>query len=189
MNRQTFWNDLAKQGAVLGLLLSLSLIFEIYAQLSGNIVLMFLVVFEWIGVAVLHYILLHRYTRSFGNTFSAEEGFPFGRAYGYVILLSLFAGIVVALAQVVCVNYMIGYEAYIDGMIASMRSVLAQSEMPQHMEPFMRDLFRQLQEAPTPSILQVAWGAVSNTIFFGMIYGLIMAGVLSRSPKPFEKQE
>ena len=106
-----------------------------------------------------------------------------------MILLSLFAGIVVALAQVVCVNYMIGYEAYIDGMIASMRSILAQSEMPQHMEPFMRDLFRQLQEAPTPSILQVAWGAVSNTIFFGMIYGLIMAGVLSRSPKPFEKQE
>lgn len=34
---------------------------------------------EWIGVVVLHYYLLHRFTRNRSKLYSAEEGFSFGQ--------------------------------------------------------------------------------------------------------------
>ncbi len=189
MENKNFWNDLAKQGAVLGAVMALSMLFESYVSLSGKAGLMLLMVLEWILLVVVHYLLLHRYTRRYRESFSVEEGFPFGKGYGYVMLLSLFAGVVVGLVQVVYLHMIIGYEAYVEQLMAAMQSYLATVGTTSSMESMLAESFASMQNTPAPSVLQTAWGSIFNSLLFGAVYGLIIAGVLARQPRPFGKSE
>lgn len=189
MENRNFWNDVAKYGAVLGGVLALSMLFESYLSLSGRAGLMMLMVVEWLLVVVVHYLLLHRYTRRYRESFPVEEGFPFGRAYGYIMLLSLFAGAIVGVVQVVYLHMIVGYEAYTAQLMASMQSYLSTMGANASMEPMLAEAFGQMQTAATPSVLQTAWGGIFNSLFFGAVFGLIIAGVLSRQPQLFDKEE
>lgn len=190
MEQKTFWNDAAKYGAVIGAVLAASALFENYAILSGRMSLMMFVALEFIAVAVLHYVLLHRYTKRYADSFSAEEGFSFGKAYGYILLLSAFAGVILGLVQTVYLHLLVGYESYRANYIAAMQNYLSQSNgLSASMEPVMAQLFGQLESAPAPSVLQTAWGSISTALLFGLVFGLIIAGVLSRAPKLFADNE
>ena len=61
------------------------------------------------------------------------------------------------------------------GVPASMESVMAQS-------------LEQIQTAPAPSVLATVWGGIWVSLLFGAVFGLIIAGVLSRAPRPFDTQ-
>lgn len=189
MENKTFWNDLAKQGAVLGAVLAVSMLFESYASLSGKAGLMMLLVFEWILVVVAHYLLLHRYTKQYREEFSLEEGFPFGKGYGYVMLLSLFAGVIVGVVQVVYLHMIIGYETYVEQLMTSIQSYLAGVGTPSSMESMLAETFSAMRNTPTPSVLQTAWNSIFNSLLFGAVFGLIISGVLARAPKPFAENE
>lgn len=190
MNRAFFWNDLAKKGLLLGVLLSVSFLVENSLQLStlGISALYGIYLIEWVAVVVMHYLLLHRYTKWYGSHFAPEEGFSFGRAYNYVLLLSLFAGIVVAVTQVVYLHFVVGYEAYVEQLVAALQRQLAGQELPASMSNTLQESFRQMQLQPAPSVMTTAFGAIFNTLLFGIFYGLIMAGVLARRPKLFDNQ-
>lgn len=189
MGNSSFWNELAKYGAVLGALLALSMLFESYVSLSGSVGLMMLMLVEWVVVVIVHYVLLHRYTRSYREHFSAEEGFSFGRGYGYVMWLSLFAGAIVAVVQVVYLHMIVGYEQYTAQLIASMQQYLASVGTTASTESMLANIFAQMQSAATPSVLQTAWSGIFNSLLFGTVFGLIIAGVLARQPKLFDNQE
>lgn len=189
MERKNFWNDAAKYGAIIGAVLALSTLFEQYATLSGRMSIMSIMVLEYIAVVVLHYVLLHRYTKRYAASFPVSEGFPFGKAYGYILLLSGFAGVIVGLVQTVYLHLVMGYEAYRAAYIEAMQHYLSQSSVPASMEPLLSQLFGQLESMPAPSVLQTAWGSVWSTLLFGALFGLIIAGVLSRAPKPFAENE
>lgn len=187
MNNQ-LWYGAAKQGAVLGVLLALSMLFESYTTLSGKLGLMSLMVAEWIAVVVLHYYLLHRYTKQFSRTFSADEGFSFGKGYGYLMIVSAFAGVIVGVVQAVYLHLIIGYPAYIERVIASTQQLLAMGgQTSASMQSLMAQSFAQLQNQPIPSVLSTVWGGLSNTLLFAVVFGLIIAGVLARAPKLFDK--
>lgn len=189
MEQKTFWNDAARYGAIIGAVLAVSTLFEQYATLSGRASLMMLMVLEYIAVVVLHYVLLHRYTKRYAALYSETEGFPFGKAYGYILLLSAFAGVIVGLVQTLFLHLAMGYESYRDAYIAAMQNYLSGSNMPASVEPMLSQLFAQLETAPAPSVLQTFWGALWGSLFFGLIFGLIIAGVLVRAPKPFADNE
>lgn len=187
MDNKQFLNQAARQGAVLGGLLGLSLLFEIGVVMSGSMGLMTLMMFEWLAVVVLHYALLHRYTKRYRLTFSAEEGFPFGRGYGFLMTVSAFAGVVVGMVQVVGLHLIIGYPNYIDHTVISMQKVLAQGGgVPASMETVLAQSFEQIQNAPIPSVLSTFWSGMSNVLLFGIFFGLIIAGVLAKAPKLFD---
>lgn len=189
MENKNFWNNLAVQGAVLGAVLALSMLFESYASLSGKTGLLLLLIVEWILVVVVHYLLLHRYTKQYGETFSVEEGFPFGKAYGYITLLSLFAGAIVGVTQVVYLHMIVGYEAYTMQIIEVMQGYMSTLGSASATGPMLADAFAQIKNAPTPSVLQTAWSGIFNSLLFGAVYGLIIAGLLARAPKPFADKE
>ena len=75
MEKQNFWNDAAKCGAIIGAILAVSMVLETMMTLSGSMKYYALMTVEWIGVVVLHYYLLHRFTRNRSKLYSAEEGF------------------------------------------------------------------------------------------------------------------
>lgn len=190
MEQKTFWNDAARYGAIIGTLLAVSTLFENWATISGRSWLMSLMAVEFIVVVVLHYVLLHRYTKRYAASFSEEEGFPFAKAYGYILLLSGFAGVIVGLVQTFYLHLVMGYENYRAAYIAAMQNYLSdvQNASPA-MENLMSQVFGQLEAAPAPSVMQSAWGPIWSSLLFGAVFGLIIAGVLSRAPKPFADNE
>lgn len=185
MEQKRFWSVAATQGGVIGLVLAASMCFETYVTLSGRIGLMGLMLVEWIAVVVVHYILLNRYTKQYAAQFSAEEGFPFHRGYGYVLVLSLFAGVIVGLAQAVYLHGILGYGVYLEQYAAALKGLVGQSPASSTMEPMLKQMFAQLEAAPVPSVLQTAWGGVTGSILFGGFFGLIIAGIQSRNPQLF----
>ena len=85
MEKNSFWNNAARQGAILGAVLAASSVLENMMMLSGRLALYALLTVETIAVIVLHYYLLHRYTRQRAALYTTEEGFTFGQGYGYLL--------------------------------------------------------------------------------------------------------
>ncbi|MBE6182513.1 MAG: DUF4199 domain-containing protein [Rikenellaceae bacterium] len=184
-----FWNDAARYGAILGLLLGLSNLFETWVALSGRLSLYYLMSIEWIAVVVLHYYLLHRYTRQRSMLYPKEVGFTFGQGYGFLLTISGFAGFIVGIIQTVYLHLVLGYSNYIDRIVTAITELVANNgEVSASMEPILTQSIERLQTAPTPSIIAGVWGGIFSTLLFGAIYGLIIAGVNSRAPRPFDSE-
>ena len=168
MEKQNFWNDAAKCGAIIGAILAVSMILETMMTLSGSMKYYALMTVEWIGVVVLHYYLLHRFTRNRSKLYSAEEGFSFGQGYLHLIM---------------------GYSNYTSRLVEALTDMMALGGgVPASMEAVMAQSLEQIQTAPAPSVLATVWGGIWVSLLFGAVFGLIIAGVLSRAPRPFDTQ-
>lgn len=189
MEKKNFWNDAARYGAIVGCVLALSGLLENRILLSGNMKLFVLLVFEFFAVVVLHYYLLHRYTRNRSRMYTADEGFSFGQGYGFVLVVSGFAGIIVGCVQAIYLHLVVGYSTFLDRYLASMSDVLARSGgSSDAVESLFSQVVSQIQASPAPSVLRTFLGGVWGSLFFGLIFGLIIAGVLARAPRPFDAQ-
>ena len=194
MNKSQFWNETAKKGAVLGALLALSAIFEMWVSISGKHAMLWPMTIEWIAVAVLHYYLLHRYTKQYSLGFSDEVGFTFWQGYGYQMILSAFAGVIVGVVQAVMLHGVIGYSNYIERVMNSTQQIIASSGAPMSnaTQSMLAQAFEQVQQTQEPSVLSTAWGSMVNALLFAALFGLIIAGVTARAPRLFggsEQQE
>ena len=109
MEKTNFWKDVAKYGAIIGALLAVSFMLETRLQISASFGLYAI---EWIAVVVLHYYLLHRFTRRYSMMYTAEEGFSFGQGYAYILSVSTVAGLIVGIVQYLYLHFFIGYGAY-----------------------------------------------------------------------------
>lgn len=189
MERKIFWNEAAKCGAVLGALLAVSFVLENLMTISGRMGLYYLMMLEWVAVVGLHFWLLLRFARKCSAAYSAEEGFTFGQGYGCVLSVSAFAGVIVGVVQAVYLHLIVGYANYVDRMIEAMTKLIANSgsQMPASMEGMLAQSFKQLQSAPVPSVLQTVWGGFFSTVLFGIVFGLIVAAITSRAPRPFDE--
>ncbi len=83
-----------------------------------------------------------------------------------------------------------GYENYTERMSAAITELLASGgEVPAQMEGMIEQLIDQMQSAATPSVLSTVWGGIFTSLLFGAFFGLIIAGVLSRAPRPFDTSD
>lgn len=187
MENRTFWNDAARWGIGIGALLAASFIIEEQMTNSGRLVVYSLMLVEWIVVAALHFWLLLRFTRSRAALCSKEEGFTFGQGYGSVMGVSIFSGIILGVVQTVYLHLIIGYDRYIERTIASMSAILKSgTQLPKSFEGIFAEMFQQLKSAPHPSVLQSVWGGVFSALLFGAVFGLLIAAITARPPRPFE---
>ena len=189
MEKQNFWNDAAKCGAIIGAILAVSMVLETMMTLSGSMKYYALMTVEWIGVVVLHYYLLHRFTRNRSKLYSAEEGFSFGQGYLFVLAVSAFAGVIVGGVQYIYLHLIMGYSNYTSRLVEALTDMMALGGgVPASMESVMAQSLEQIQTAPAPSVLATIWGGIWVSLLFGAVFGLIIAGVLSRAPRPFDTQ-
>ena len=186
-NNGNFWNDAARYGAVIGALLSVSTLVENWLSLSGNLKSFMWLSLEFVLVFVLHYWLLHSFTRRRSQLYSAEEGFTFGQGYTFLLAVSAFAGAIVGAVQALYIHVVLGYETYLDRYFASVTEVMnSLGGMDAATENAFAQLMEQLRSAVAPSIVSTWLGGIWSGVLFGAVFGLIIAGVLARQPKPFE---
>lgn len=190
MEKNNFWNDTAKYGAILGAVLSVSFILENWMTLSGRMALYALMTVEWIAVVVLHYYLLHRFTRNRSQLYTAEDGFTFGQAYGFLMVVSAFAGILVGVVQYIYLHLVLGYATYTERMAQAVTDMLSMGgNVSASYEGMIVPMLEQIQSAPAPSVLATVWGGMFTSLLFGAVFGLIIAGVLSRASRPFDTMQ
>ena len=190
MEKNSFWNNAARQGAILGAVLAASSVLENMMMLSGRLALYALLTVEAIAVIVLHYYLLHRYTRQRAALYTTEEGFTFGQGYGYLLAVWGFAGVIVGIVQYLYLHVIVGYGNYVDRVVETMTEMLAASGgMTAAMEPLMNQTLVQLQSAPEPTVLSTVWSGIFSSLLFGAFFGLIIAGVQARAPRPFDNAQ
>ncbi|MCX4301449.1 MAG: DUF4199 domain-containing protein [Alistipes sp.] len=189
MERKTFWNEAAKWGVIVGLLLSVSFVVENLITVSGKMWLYYLMMLEWIGVVVLHFWLLLRFAQNRSRLYGAAVGFTFGQGYGAVMTVSAFAGVIVGVVQAVYLHLIVGYSNHIERIIAAVTELVSKSgsQMPASMEGLLSQSFQQLRTAPVPSVLQTVWGGLFSALFFGAVFGLIIAAITTRAPRPFDE--
>ena len=184
MEKNSFWNNAARQGAILGAVLAVSSVLENMMMLSGRLTLYALLTVETIAVIVLHYYLLHRYTRQRAALYTAGEGFTFGQGYGYLLAVSGFAGVIVGIVQYIYLHLIVGYANYVDHVVASVTETLAASGgMSASMEPLMSQTLAQLQSAPEPTVLATVWSGIFSSLLFGAFFGLIIAAASGPAPR------
>lgn len=190
MTKENLWADAARSGAILGLILSASLIVENMLTFSGKFSLILLSGVVSLAVAILHYYLLHRYTRQRARLYSAEEGFSFGKGYSFILLISAFSGIITGAVTYIYQYIIIGYSSYIDRMSEMIRSVMQQAgPAAAALKGQFSNMVSTLQNTPEPSLLDVISGGIINSILFGLIFGLFIAGILSRPHNPFGESQ
>lgn len=187
MDKNNFWNDAAKCGAVIGLILAVSSVLENSLFFTTGTGFLYLMLLEFFAVAAVHYYLLHRYVRRRSLLYTADEGFSFGQGYGFLLAVSGFAGIILGVVQAVYLHLIVGYSNYIDHYVSWMTGLFARmGSASSSMEGMLSQIINELQNSPAPSVLSTLWGGVWSSLLFGGIFGLIIAGVVARAPKPFD---
>ncbi len=178
---KSFWNDVARCGAYVGFLLAVSSVSETGMIFSGKPWAFAILILEWLAAVALHFYLLFRFVRQRSALYSADDGFSFGQGYGYLLCMSLPAGLILGVAEYVFVHLVLGYERY----VAKIADLLTEFAAMGGNDAPVAALVKQLRNMPEPSLLATIWSGVWSSLLFASVFGLIVAGVLARSPKPF----
>ena len=192
INRE-YWHDVLRSGAILGLVMALSSIFERYLLLASNLTLgtaTMLYLGEAVVACVVFLWLIVRFTRRRRDAGDPRFGFNYSTALSYILLISMLAGVIVGVAGTIFTSA-IGYDAYIAGNIARLEEAKTLYEglgVGANDLVLFDEMVHRIRTAPQPTMLQNVLASFSNYILFGGIPGLIIAGVLSRKPQaPIEE--
>lgn len=192
MKQNLFWNSVMANGAILGLVMVASHIFEqcavVYGKSMGWLSFMG---FEMIFSIVLFIWMLYRFVKRFSEQVMAEQSikmFGYGTALGYVFSVSALSGVIVGLGRYILHNIIIGHKAYTEGMITTMQSILKSNPQTSSMMDAYNQMFSQMAAQPEPTIIDTVISAIWGYMFWGLVVGLIIAAFVKKEPQVFDSQ-
>lgn len=188
MNNKTFFSDAMMAGAIVGVVMALSRIFERYELFFSTSELLSVVTpyaIEWVLMVGIFVWLLFFFTRRRAKAADVEVGFSYGQALSFVLVVSMLAGIIVGLADTIFINAM-GYDVYVDGMvtrIAEMRNLYIEAGLTQADVKSFDEMAAAARMTEQPSIFMNIFVDLYNYILFGGLPGLIIAAIVRRQPE------
>lgn len=191
MKQNLFLNSVLNKGAVLGLVMLCSHIFEQCAVVYGGTMLWFSVMgVEMLAVAVLYIWMLHRFVKNYSlSVMEAQRGvkmFSYGVGFAYVSTVSSLAGVIVGLGRYIVHSIVIGHDNYIKAMVNSLQTVLSSNPDSSSLMSSYEPMLKQLMTQPEPSILATIFSSVWSYMFWGGVIGLILAAMVKREPVLFD---
>lgn len=190
MNKE-FWSDVLRSGAILGVVMSLSHIFENYLLAFSEMPLLqssAILCIEWLVAAVAFVWLLVRFTRRRANTLSQSGPVTYSHLLLFILLTSMLAGVLVGVSDTIYVS-IIGYDNYVLGFIDRINQLkeiyIESGVQPSELVGF-DNYTTQLRQMAQPSIMTAVFGQLYSYTFVGSIPGLIIASVISRRYRRME---
>lgn len=171
-------------GAILGIIMGASGIFETYALISGSHGLLGVMLLEMIVVLAVFVWLLYAFARKRSRLYEPQEGFSYAQALLYVICMSAAAGVIVGVMKYVFVS-IIGYDTMIDGymdILEYYRATVVQADMPDMYVKMFDDMIEAVRISERPSILATVFGSLETYAVGGALLGLIISGIVRRDP-------
>ncbi len=186
MNNKDFWNDVAKWGVLIGVIMGSSRVLEYGMMLSADMTTYALLTLEYVVVAVLYGVLLYRATLTRVVTTYDKLGFSFGRTLNYAMLISIFASVIVAAMSYVYINSFVGsYTIYLDRLIGSITSVMNEAQMDRSIVEMYLNALDDVQSAEQaePTIFTTFMSSISTYIMAGAGVGAIVSLLVKRYVK------
>ena len=198
MNKE-FWSDVLRSGAILGLVMSISHIFEQYMLAFSDVDLIksaTICGIEWLVAAVAFIWLLSRFTKRRAMAVPSEMVVTYSYLLSFIILTSMLAGVLVGVADTLFIsamgydNFILGLINYYDGLAEYIVVTLqtpAVSGVPDPAAADQIDLFlsnfeeltTQLRQSEQPSIGATVFNKLRTYCLAGIVPGFVIAGVVS----------
>ncbi len=177
-------NSVAKWGLILGVVMSASRIVEANLIISADVANYTMLTFEWIFAAAIYIVMLYRINRARSEGADPAVGYRFAQSLNYTIMISIFAAIIVGISyHTYIVNYVGGYDRYLELSLNSIESVLAGSELSADAMALL-DQGREsvaLVRSDPPSIISTIFSTIATYILSGFIVGLGVAMLTKRN--------
>ena len=192
--------DVLRAAAIIGVVMALSHIFEQYMLLFSGVSLInasLVILIEGVIAAAVFVWLLIRFTRRIslawndrvevGNGIVVDMPFTYGRAVSYGLLVSMFAGIFVGVANTIFVDVMgydlyraaqIGYFEQIEEIMNAYNALLGGSENLS--SDIMTKQIEMLETMDKPSIFATIISHMTSYMLYGGIASLVVAAVARR---------
>ena len=187
-----FWNDALRSGAILGLLMGASRIFESYMLFISDMKgVNTLLVIEWLVAAVAFVYLLYRFAKQRSMRFSAREGYSYGQALSYLLMVSILAGVIVGVAEFFF-NQIVGYDAIVAGYISLIDEygeMVASAGVPASSMQVLEQLKTTMRNAVEPTILNSVFSALNLYFMTGGILALLISAFVKRDANPFAEDK
>ena len=192
MKQNLYLNKVMSYGAILGLVMLASHIFEQCAVIYGGTMGWYSVMgIEYIVAIVVYIWMLYRFAKSYSLEVMAQQSdvkmFSFSRAYGFIVSVSSLSGVIVGLGRYILHNLVIGHSEYTQAMISSLQAILKANPETAAMMGTYNQMFAQLAAQPEPTILQTVFSSVWSYFLASAIVALVIAAVVKREPNIFEK--
>lgn len=192
MKQNLYLNKVMSYGAILGLVMLASHIFEQCAVIYGGTMGWYSVMgIEYIVAIVVYIWMLYRFAKSYSLEVMAQQAdvkmFSFSRAYGFIVSVSSLSGVIVGLGRYILHNLVIGHSEYTQAMISSLQAILKANPETAAMMGTYNHMFAQLAAQPEPTILQTVFSSVWSYFFASAIVALVIAAVVKKEPNIFEK--
>lgn len=189
MTQETFWRDAARGGAIIGLLLSASFVVEYSLNLftagMGMKIVQQIISF---GVFALHYYLLHRFTRNRAALYPREDGFTFMQGYAFIQTVSALSGLIVGCTNFIYIHLFLGYDRFVELSSKALAELATQSG-DNALTATINQAIALVHEAEEPTLIDTLFGSVLSGWLYGAVFGLIIAGVISRRPQLFDNRD
>lgn len=202
MNFKDFWMDVLRSAAIVGIVMSVSHIFEKYITLFSDLGLgasSLIIFIEGIVAAVLFVGMLYYFTRRLAKGWDErveymgqvlDVKFSYSRALSYVLTVSMLASVIVGVASTIYVD-IVGYDIYLAAQIAYIEETvdfvnaagqMSGSENLVSVES-MEDFVSQLEASERPSMFANIISLMSSYMLYGGLTGLVVAAVARRNIK------
>ena len=194
MIRSYFWKDALNKGAVLGVLMLVSAIFELSAVVYGGTMgWVSAMGFEYLAVMAIYLWLMYRFAKNFSLQVMSMQrevkSFTYAQGFFYVVTLSILAGVLVGLGSYLFRHFVVGHDRYVEATIHVLQDALSQAQLPSSAMGAYKQLFAQLASAPEPTLFGLLMSSVWNYMLSGTFVGLIVAGAIKREPQLFNSDE
>lgn len=191
MKQNLFLNSLLTSGAILGVVMLCSHIFEQCAVVYGGTMTWFSIMgFEMLAAAALYVWMLYRFAKGYSlAVMDAQSGikmFNYGRGLSYVVSVSTLSGVIVGLGRYILHNFVIGHQRYLTSMVTSVQTALSANPESSSLMSAYEPMLKQMMTQPEPGVFATIFSTVWSYMVWGMIVGLIVAAMVKREPNLFE---
>lgn len=188
--KNEYWNDIASKGAIVGVLMLVSHIFEQWSILHLSLGGMALVGLEMLAVTVIYIWLLYRFAKQASARFGDDTlGFSYAQGLLYVIYVAVFAGVIVGFGGYLYQHYIVGYENYTEQLVENMQQMLRDTGGSSSIMSMYDNMFAALLDQPEPGIFSTILSTICNYGFWGLLVGLFIAAGVKREPKLFDNNQ
>lgn len=189
MKNNPFWNDALKYGAILGAIMSLSMMFETYILHYSDVPLvkaLTIYVVEWFAVVIVYIWLLVRFTKRYSQNFAPEEGFTFGQGFGFIIVLAFLVAVIVGMMNTIFIS-IAGFDGFIEGYIGRINEMMLymgeNNLITQSLNEDVEVMVDAVKHSTQPSMFESILAAINGYVFSAMLVGAIIALAIRRKPQ------
>lgn len=133
MNPSILRKDILSKGAILGGIMLAAQIADTLMRYYGGLYLILFIALLAIVSMVIYCVFLYRFTKNYSKLVLSlrQEApyFTYGNGLSYAVLISMLAGVVIAIGHYILVHGIIGYENYIDTYSEFLKNAIAQLEV------------------------------------------------------------